>query len=226
MQSAPGQVVDQRLVVGRKRWRGGQADFGGFRAQGIGRAAHPEQFFGLRVPGTELVVGDRPGLGHGGVAGVAEVLAGGEILGEESFADHAVEGRGAAGAAADERHEPLREAPADVFDLVGGASGAGQGVVVGLCGTGRLRFGQFGHGRANCARCAGQCGASLFDEQHPPARAGQRVAQHPAPHAGAHDDHVPQHAFGLARTQLAVSQSSSSAGMTPQSLPGPGESGS
>ena len=137
VQSATCQIVDQRLVVRRKRRRCGQTDLGGLRAQGIGLAANPEQLFGLGVPGHHLVVADRPGLGHGGIAGVAEVLPGGEIAHEKSFADHAVQGRGPAGAAADERHEPLREAPADVFDFVGGASGAGQGVVVRLCGTGR-----------------------------------------------------------------------------------------
>ena len=206
MQSATYQIVDQRLVLGRKRRRGGQADLGGFRAQGIGLAANPQQLFGLGVPGRHLVIADRPGLGHGGIAGVTEILPGGEIAHEESFADHAVQGRGPAGAAADERHEPLRGAPADVFDLVGGASGPGQGVVVRLCGTGRKRLGQFGYGGANGSGRSGQCRAALFDEQHPPARAGQSVAQHSAAHAGAHDDHVPLNAFGLARGQFAVSQ--------------------
>jgi FtsZ-binding cell division protein ZapB len=55
-------------------------------------AAHAEEFLGLGVPGTEFVVGDRPGFGHGGFAGVAEVLPGGEVLGEEALTHHAVEG--------------------------------------------------------------------------------------------------------------------------------------
>ena len=79
MQSATCQIVDQRLVVRRKRRCRRQTDLGGLRAQRIGLAANPEQLFGLGVPGRHLVIADRPGLGHGGIAGVAEVLPGSEI---------------------------------------------------------------------------------------------------------------------------------------------------
>ena len=166
MQAAPGQIVDQRLVVGRERGRGGQADLGGLGSQGIGLAANPEQLLGLGVPGSHLVVGDRPGLGHGGIAGVAEVFPGSEIAHEKSLADHAVQGRRPARAAADERDKPARGAPADVFDLIGGTPGPGQGVVVCRCGTVRSRLGQFRHGRANRSRRPGQRRSSLLDEQH------------------------------------------------------------
>ena len=136
-----------------------------------------------------------------------EVLSRCEVTDEESFTHHAVEGRRPARATADERHVPPRDAPADVFDLVGAAAGPCQGFVVSLRGPGGLRFGQFGHFTANRSRHTGQRGPAFFNEQHPPAGAGEPVSQHPATHAGAYDDDVPDDAFGLARVRLTVSHS-------------------
>ena len=107
MQSATCQIVDQRLVVRRKRRRRRQIDFGRLRPQRIGLSANSEQLLGFGVPGSHLVIGDRPGLRHGRIAGVEEILPGSEIASEESLADHAVERRRPARPAADERHKPL-----------------------------------------------------------------------------------------------------------------------
>ena len=107
MQSATRQIVDQRLVVCRKRRRRRQTHLGGLRPQRIGLAANSQQLLGLGIPGPHLVIGDRPGLRHGGIAGIAEILPRSEIANEESLADHAVERRRPAGSAADERHKPL-----------------------------------------------------------------------------------------------------------------------
>ena len=52
MQSATCQMVDQRLVVWRKRRCGRQTDPGGLRPQRIGLAADPQQLLGLGVPGA------------------------------------------------------------------------------------------------------------------------------------------------------------------------------
>ena len=210
MQSATGQIVDQRLVVCRKRRRRRQSDLGCLGPQRIGLSANSQQLLGLGIPGPHFVVADRPGIRHGGIAGVEEILPRSEIASEESLADHAVERRRPARSAADERHEPLWEASADVFDLVGRAPASRQGVVVGLRGTGRQRLDQFRHRSANRPRRPGQRRAPLLDEQHPAARPRQSVAQHPAAHAGADDNHVPHDVFRLARQSVRCQPGSNS----------------